>query len=255
MINDSLQSVTEFAEWFKSKYSSLDILVNNADIFCPDFKLLDGIESQMMVHHFSHFHLTLKLLPLFTESSRIDNVSSEAGKFIESFHVDFDSMNDPKWYSKFEAYKISKLANILFSKALLKRISPEKKILVHSLHPGRVATGIAGKVGAPARLKSCCVPIVHLFMMAKEDGALMTLYVATHPEVQRARTRTGTPSPSGATCPASRPTTQRWRRGCGRGPRRRWPASWASRPSRDEPFFRVAFSARRPGRPTRTSHN
>ena len=144
-------------------------------------------------------------------------------------------MNDPKWYSKFEAYKISKLANILFSKALLKRISPLKKILVHSLHPlaGRVATGIASKVGAPAWLKSCCVPIVHLSMMAKEDGVLTTLYVVTHPEVQRARTRTGTPSPSGATCRASLPTTQRWRRRCGRGPRRRWPASRASRPNRD----------------------
>ena len=61
-------------------------------------------------------------------------------------------MNDPKWYSKFEAYKISKLANILFSKALLKRISPLKKILVHSLHPGRVATGIASKQGRGAGL-------------------------------------------------------------------------------------------------------
>lgn len=109
-------------------------------IFCPEFSLCDGIESQMMVNHLSHFHLTLSLLPNLNSPSRVINVSSEAGHHLKSTNLDFNELNDAKKYSKINGYSMSKLSQILFTKILTQKLGVDSNIYVHALHPGRVGT-------------------------------------------------------------------------------------------------------------------
>jgi NAD(P)-dependent dehydrogenase (short-subunit alcohol dehydrogenase family) len=136
-----LKSVHAFTEEFSNRNLPLHVLLNNAGIMACPFELsADGIESQFATNHVGHFYLTLRLLPILEKSqpSRIVNVSSEAHRMASA--SDFDDISNPSKYSRLKAYGRSKLANILFSNELSKRLEARgvDKVFVNSIHPGVV---------------------------------------------------------------------------------------------------------------------
>ncbi|XP_046388350.1 retinol dehydrogenase 12-like [Ischnura elegans] len=136
----SLDSVREFAKNILEKEPKIHLLVNNAGIMsCPPGKTKDGHEIQLGVNHLGHFLLTCLLLHRIcsTPEARIINVSSMAHRW---GNFDFDDMQLEKGsHSPTATYGRSKLANILFTKSLAKKLEGTG-VNVYALHPGVVAT-------------------------------------------------------------------------------------------------------------------
>ena len=135
----SLASVRQFAATVLEEEPRIDILVNNAGVMaCPYSKTEDGFEMQFAVNHLAHFLLTNLLLDRLKEapSAKIVNVSSLAHMMGK---INFDDMNREKSYDRWSAYGQSKLANILFTRSLAKRLVGTS-VIVNALHPGSVVT-------------------------------------------------------------------------------------------------------------------
>lgn len=141
----NLKSIDSFVETIKETNIAIDILLNNAGIMAtPYHKTADGFEGQMGVNHLGHFYLTSKLIDSMNEDSRIVNVSSMAyaqGK------VDVNNfMFEHGGYTPFKSYARSKLANILFTMELAKRLEKANRtIKVVSAHPGFAKTSLFDK--------------------------------------------------------------------------------------------------------------
>ena len=169
----SLASVRAFAEMFMGKFTRLDVLVANAGIMTRKRQLTaDGIEMDLGVNHVGHFLLTDLLLPLLKRSApaRIVVVSSSMHA---SGTIDFDDLASEKSWRG--AYPRSKLANMLFVRALAKRLGGSR-VVVNGLHPGVVSTELARDFAAPIRL------MARWFFKSPEQGASTSLYLATAPE-------------------------------------------------------------------------
>jgi len=143
----SLASVETFVQIFRKLYTQLDILINNAGIMFGDFQLTeDGFEAQMATNHFGHFALTAKLLDLLIKSKgRIVNISSIAHRRGD---IDFNNLNyqQPKSYSPWGAYSRSKLANLLFTYELDRRLKANHlPVMVVAAHPGVSKTNLLFK--------------------------------------------------------------------------------------------------------------
>ena len=139
----SLASVKQFSEGFKKKYSSLDILINNAGMSqTPDIRTEDGFEMQMGVNHLGHFALTGLLMDRLvnTKDSRVVTMSSMNH---EQGIINFDNLFLEGEYHQMKAYEQSKLANLLFSYELSRRFT-QAGVDVESIaaHPGFVKSNI-----------------------------------------------------------------------------------------------------------------
>ena len=138
----SFDSVRQFAKEVLSEESRIDILINNAGVmYCSFQKTVDGFETQFAVNHLGHFLLTHLLLDKIKQApeGRIIVVSSIGHTLTAK--LDLDTINSEAHYSPYDAYHKSKLANVLFTKALAKRLAGSN-ITVNSLHPGAVATDL-----------------------------------------------------------------------------------------------------------------
>ena len=136
----SFTSIRKFAKEVLVEESRVDILINNAAVMlCPYMKTEDGFETQFGVNHLGHFLLTNLLLDKIKQApeGRIVNVSSLAHTMCGP--IDLDTINSEEKYSPFGAYNRSKLANVLFTKELAKRLE-ETNVTTNSLHPGGVDT-------------------------------------------------------------------------------------------------------------------
>ena len=136
----SLKSVRECCEHLGNSLKKIDILINNAGVmYCPEMKTEDGFEMTIGTNHFGHFLLTNLLMPLIKEAApgaRIINVSSKAH---ETGEIQWEDINwDKTPYSPFKAYHQSKLANVLFTKELARRVDGSG-VAVYALHPGAIA--------------------------------------------------------------------------------------------------------------------
>lgn len=136
----SFDSIRTFAIELLSEEPAIDVLINNAGVMqCPYWKTADGNEMQFGVNHLGHFLLTNLLLERLMQApaARIVVVSS---RFYERINaIKFDDINSEKSYDPSEAYAQSKLANILFTRALAKRLEGTS-VIVNCLHPGVVRT-------------------------------------------------------------------------------------------------------------------
>ena len=184
----SLKSVAAFAEAFKAKNLPLHILLNNAGVMAAPFAVTaDGIENQFGTNHIGHFYLTLLLFDLLEQNqpSRIVNVSSSAHSLTApSEGIRFDYINDETSYSSWKAYGQSKLANVLFTRELARRVEG-KQIFVNTLHPGWVETDLQRHVMQDSLWASIGRWIQSKLAYSPEDGALTQLYLATHPDVEK----------------------------------------------------------------------
>lgn len=173
-----LASVHAFAESFKSKHDSLDLLVNNAGVMTPPYsKTKDGFELQFGSNHLGHFALTGLLIPLLknTPDSRVVSLSSLAHKGAK---IDFNNLDGAKGYKAMKFYGQSKLANLLFAQELDKRFKEyDLQTISIACHPGISATNLFkfGKRDAPQLMKS----LMHNFLQPPAMGALSTIYAAT----------------------------------------------------------------------------
>ncbi|KAI9276394.1 hypothetical protein BY458DRAFT_472631 [Sporodiniella umbellata] len=183
----SLESVTQFAKEFKSRYESLNILLNNAGVMmCPFGLSKDGIETQFATNHVAHHYLTMLLLPVLENStpSRIVTVSSMA----QLFHfgkIDWEGISDPKKYYSGTQYCMSKGCNVLFTKELNRRLQTKgvSNLYVNCNHPGVINSNLFRHMyGMNTSLGSM---FTSLFFVSTENGALTQLYLATSPEVEQ----------------------------------------------------------------------
>ena len=178
----SFASIRKFADEIISSEPRLDVLINNAGIMmCPFWKTEDGHEMQFGVNHLGHFLLTNLLLDLIKKSapSRIINVSSRAHTFVST--IDFEDLNNETAYSRIFAYGKSKLANVLFSRELHKRLLGSN-VSVFSLHPGSVTTELARHLlGDIAEF--FLVPVRFLFFKDSKQGAQTSICCAVDDDV------------------------------------------------------------------------
>jgi len=139
----SCKSIRECAQEILDEEPRIDILLNNAGVMmCPKSYTEDDFEMQFGTNHLVHFLFTLLLLPriIRTGTARIVNVSSKAYSWGS---IDFNDLNwKTKDYSPAGAYGQSKLANILFTKELAKRLEGTN-VRTYALHPGVVDTELA----------------------------------------------------------------------------------------------------------------
>lgn len=169
---------------FKAEQSRLDILINNAGVMrCPKSVTADGIEMQLGVNHMGHFLLTNLLLDLLRKStpSRIVVVSSLAHT---RGQINVTDLNLTQSYDEATAYNQSKLANVLFSRELAKRLAGSG-VTVNALHPGIVDTELMRHMGIFNSFlsKVFIKPFVWPFLKTPRAGAQTTLYAALDPSL------------------------------------------------------------------------
>jgi NAD(P)-dependent dehydrogenase (short-subunit alcohol dehydrogenase family) len=177
----SQQAIRRLAGDFKSQYPRLDVLLNNAGgTFATRQLSVDGIEMTWALNHLAYFLLTNLLLDTLKASApaRIINVSSDAhagGK------IEFDNLQGERSYSSFGPYGNSKLANILFTMELARRLDGTA-LTANALHPGLTSTGF-GKDN-PDFLTKIIRAVIPLIARSPEKGAATSIYLASSPEVQ-----------------------------------------------------------------------
>ncbi len=174
----SLEEVREFANKFITNYDRLDVLINNAGVWEKSYqKSKDGYELTFAVNHLAHFLLTNLLLDLImkTEKSRIINVSS---RLHIKGTIDIDNLNKQKAYNGNKAYANSKLANILFTRYLAKKLD-DTDTTVNALMPGIVNTGLFDNF--PIWIQK----LMRIFLISPEKGAQTSVYLATSEDAYR----------------------------------------------------------------------
>ncbi|XP_017027060.1 retinol dehydrogenase 12-like [Drosophila kikkawai] len=179
----SFDSIRNFAAGFKREQDKLHVLINNAGVsFCPRSLTKDGIELQFGVNHVGHFLLTHLLLDVLkkTAPSRIVVVSSALHA---KGSINVNDLNSKKSYSKTGAYHQSKLANILFTRELAKRLEGTG-VTVNSLHPGVVDTEIWRNLNGFT--KAMTSPLRWAFFKTAKSGAQTSLYAALDPDLKNA---------------------------------------------------------------------
>jgi len=178
----SLESVRTFADKILKSEPRLDILINNAGVaHCPYQKTEDGFEMQFGVNHLGHFLLTMLLLDRLKRSqpSRIINVSSKRHR-MGSGKIKFDDIHHERNYSRWGAYCDSKLANVLFTRELSKRLEGTH-VTVNALHPGTVRTELARHSFLSSTL---FYPLAWYFFKTPEQGAQTTIHCAVSEEME-----------------------------------------------------------------------
>jgi len=176
----SMADVRRLAAEFSQKYTRLDVLINNAGgVFASRKLTVDGYEHTFAFNHLAYFLLTNLLLNQLKASApaRIVNVSS--GVHVGAV-IDFDDLQSQKNYGGNQAYGQSKLANVLFTYALARRLAGSG-VTVNASRPGVVATGFGENNGGLLRLVA---RFLHLFALTPEKGADTVVYLASSPEVE-----------------------------------------------------------------------
>lgn len=178
----SLDSVRRFVAEFKKEEPRLDVLINNAGVMmCPRTLTKDGFEMQIGTNHMGHFLLTNLLLDLMKKSgaSRIINVSSMVHT---SGKLNKEDLNSEKSYSKIGAYSQSKLANILFTRELAKRLQ-KSIVTVNCLHPGAVKTDLQRHM-LPPWIKWLGDFIFLFAFKSAKSGAQTQIRLAVDPDLE-----------------------------------------------------------------------
>ncbi len=175
----SQAEVRRLAAAFDSRYPRLDVLVNNAGaIFMKRELTVDGVERTWALNHLAEFLLTRLLLEKLEASApaRIVNVSSDAHT---AGVIAFDNLQGEKKYGGMRIYAQSKLANILFTFALARRLAG-KGVTANCLHPGVVATGFGHNTPG---LVNAVLNLARPFLLTAQQGAATSIYLASSPEV------------------------------------------------------------------------
>ncbi|NUS93807.1 MAG: SDR family NAD(P)-dependent oxidoreductase [Nocardia sp.] len=177
----SLAGIRSAATELREKYPRIDLLINNAGVMYPPKETTrDGFELQFGTNHLGHFALTGLLLDrlLPVPGSRVITVSSIGHRIRAAIH--FDDLNWDNGYSRVGAYGQSKLANLLFTYELQRRLTAaDQNSIAVAAHPGGSNTELGRHL--PALLS---VPVMKVMSQSAAMGALPTLRAATDPAVR-----------------------------------------------------------------------
>ncbi len=183
----SMEEIRRIASEFRQKFNRLDVLLNNAGALFSKFETsVDGYEMTFALNHFSYYLLTMLLLDIIKLTARdhgearIINVSSSAHSAAGNDGLRLDAINDRSQFRAFRVYGGSKLANLLFTYQLARRLEGAG-ISVNAAHPGLVNTGFGDNMTGFMR---------YLFGLMKkvagrspQKGAETLIYLAASPEV------------------------------------------------------------------------
>jgi NAD(P)-dependent dehydrogenase (short-subunit alcohol dehydrogenase family) len=176
----SLESIRAAASEIQSRYPQVHVLINNAGIIPRSREVtIDGLEMQFAVNHLAYFLLTNLLLPQLRAGapSRIVNVSSGAHAHVK---LDFTDLQSERGYRPQEVYSRTKLANLLFTYELARRLDGTG-VTANSLTPGVVATRmLADYMGAPRTGRA----VDSTFGASPAKGAETSIYLAASPDVE-----------------------------------------------------------------------
>jgi NAD(P)-dependent dehydrogenase (short-subunit alcohol dehydrogenase family) len=183
----SLDSVRAFAdEWSRGNPEGLDLLINNAGVMAIPRRLTaDGFEMQLGTNHLGHFALTGRLLPALAAvpNSRVVTVSSQAHRM---GRMDFDDLMGERRYGKWRAYGQSKLANLLFTSELQRRLDRTgSSIRAMAAHPGFASTELVFDRESTKRSLGDRITgwTTGTLAQSAQMGALPTLFAATMPDL------------------------------------------------------------------------
>ncbi|XP_066577956.1 retinol dehydrogenase 11 [Amia ocellicauda] len=174
------KSICEFAEQIYNMEEPIHFLINNAGVaMCPYTTTADGYEMQFGVNHLGHFFLTFLLLDLLKQSapSRVINVSSVShymGK------IQFDDLNSEKDYHPVKAYVQSKLANVLFTRELSRKLRGTG-VTVYAVDPGAVYTEAIRHM---KQFIQIFITSFNFLIKTPAEGAYTTLYCALTPDLE-----------------------------------------------------------------------
>jgi len=177
----SQRDIRRLACEFKDSYARLDVLINNVgSIFLTRRQSIDDIEMTFALNHLSYFLLTMLLLDVLKSTSlaRVINVSSSAH---QDSVLDFDNLqSDRSYILGVGAYRRSKLANLLFTYELARRLECTG-VTVNALHPGLVATNLLAKNGVLGYLLTFLLRVAGA---TPKQGAGTSVYLAGSPDVE-----------------------------------------------------------------------
>lgn len=191
-----LQATVRSAAVFADRWGRLDLLINNAGVMAPPRSLSrDGYELQFAVNHLGHFALTRALLPLLWHSpgARVVTVSSGAHYF---GRIAFEDLQAERRYDRWRAYAQSKLANVMFTLELQRRLQQEADQrpggpgdappMALAAHPGFARTNLqpASVALNGSRLEALAYQLMDPLFQSAAMGALPQLHAATAPAVQ-----------------------------------------------------------------------
>ncbi|SHN39710.1 SDR family NAD(P)-dependent oxidoreductase [Cryptosporangium aurantiacum] len=179
----SLESVREAAAELRAAHPTIDLLINNAGLmYTPRQKTSDGFDLQFGVNHLGHFALTGLLLDrlLPVPGSRVVTVSSVGHKIQADIH--FDDLQFDRSYNRVAAYGQAKLANLMFTYELQRRLTQHGSTTIAlAAHPGNAQTELGRNTPAPVR--AAMTVAMPLIAQKASMGALPTLRAATDPAV------------------------------------------------------------------------
>ena len=178
----SLESIRSAAADLRARYPRIDLLINNAGVmYTPKQTTADGFELQFGTNHLGHFALTGLLLQnlLPVPGSRVVTVSSAGHRIRAAIH--FDDLQWGRSYSRVAAYGQAKLANLMFTYELQRRLASLGTTIAVAAHPGVSNTELARNT--PAALRVPLTLLAPLMTQKPEMGALPTLRAATDPAV------------------------------------------------------------------------
>jgi NAD(P)-dependent dehydrogenase (short-subunit alcohol dehydrogenase family) len=170
----SQASIRAFVQAFNSQYDRLDVLINNAGVVSPKRReTADGFELHFGVNHLGSFLLTTLLMPVLDRSAP-SRVLILAGSAQRRGKISWDDLQCEKNYSMMRAGGQSRVANLLFMRALSQRA---RGFTVNSIDPGGTNTQISRDLPAPVRM------LTRLLLKSPEKGARTSIYLATSPDV------------------------------------------------------------------------
>nr|WP_143920391.1 oxidoreductase [Halorhabdus utahensis] len=183
-----LDSVRSFAETFRTEYSDLHVLSNNAGVMAiPRSETEDGFETQFGVNHLGHFALTGLLLDRLRETAGETRIVTQSSGLHERGEIDFADLHGEQSYDRFDAYAQSKLANVLFAYELDRRLrAANAEVTSVACHPGFAATNLQrrGPELAGSKLRLWMMKLANaVFAQSAATGALPMLMAGTDADV------------------------------------------------------------------------
>jgi len=177
----SQASIRELARTVVATYDRLDVLLNNAGgLYMKRATTVDGLEMTFALDHLAYFLLTNLLLPLLRNSAPARVVSTSSGAHTRG-RINLDDLQGARKYGGWKAYAQAKLANIIFTYELSRKLSGSE-VTANCFHPGLVASGFAQNNGG---LIALATRLIRPFTISAPEGAKTGLYLASSPEVEQ----------------------------------------------------------------------
>ena len=180
----SFKDIHRLSDEMKTEIPRLDVLINNVGAkFVKRQVAVDGYEMTFSLNYLGHFLLTHLLLDLLEKSKSARIITVASGAHGGCSNINFDDLQSQTEYNGKHAYAQSKLANILFTYELSRRLA-DKEISVNALHPGGVATNFCKNNGVVSWLKHVTAHLLAGNLVGPAEGAKTIIYLATSPDVE-----------------------------------------------------------------------